>query len=61
MLRSRFESIPGAFNACLIPDEKSDSAKKKGLKATFSRKFEVVVYLLNFLFYYLDICYYENI
>ncbi|XP_058227891.1 callose synthase 3 [Rhododendron vialii] len=41
MLRSRFESLPGAFNACLIPEEKSEPAKKKGLKASlsFSRNF----------------------
>ncbi|KAH7849658.1 hypothetical protein Vadar_021042 [Vaccinium darrowii] len=39
MLRSRFQSLPGAFNACLIPEEKSEPAKKKGLKATFSRNF----------------------
>ncbi|KAL6341057.1 hypothetical protein AAG906_032172 [Vitis piasezkii] len=38
MLRSRFQSLPGAFNACLIPEEKSEP-KKKGLKATFSRNF----------------------
>ncbi|KAF3452613.1 hypothetical protein FNV43_RR03046 [Rhamnella rubrinervis] len=38
MLRSRFQSLPGAFNACLIPEEKSER-KKKGLKATFSRNF----------------------
>ncbi|OAY54872.2 callose synthase 3 isoform X1 [Manihot esculenta] len=38
MLRSRFESLPGAFNACLIPEEKSEP-KRKGLKATLSRKF----------------------
>ncbi|KAL7158225.1 hypothetical protein ABFS83_02G128600 [Erythranthe nasuta] len=37
MLRSRFQSLPGAFNACLIPAEKVE--KPKGLKATFSRKF----------------------
>ncbi|XP_011086981.1 callose synthase 1 [Sesamum indicum] len=37
MLRSRFLSLPGAFNACLIPAEKDE--KPKGLKATFSRKF----------------------
>ncbi|KAL1565196.1 Callose synthase 3 [Salvia divinorum] len=42
MLRSRFQSLPGAFNACLIPEEKSEIVKKKGLKATFSRKFEVI-------------------
>ncbi|KAG6393247.1 hypothetical protein SASPL_147483 [Salvia splendens] len=37
MLRSRFESLPGAFNAFLIPVEKDE--KPKGLRATFSRKF----------------------
>ncbi|KAK6162846.1 hypothetical protein DH2020_002687 [Rehmannia glutinosa] len=37
MLRSRFQSLPGAFNARLIPAEKDE--KPKGLKATFSRKF----------------------
>ncbi|KAL0287337.1 UNVERIFIED_CONTAM: Callose synthase 3 [Sesamum angustifolium] len=42
MLRSRFQSLPGAFNACLIPEEKNEMVKKKGLKATFSRKFEVL-------------------
>ncbi|KAK4419494.1 Callose synthase 3 [Sesamum alatum] len=42
MLRSRFQSLPGAFNACLIPEEKAEPTKKKGLKATFSRKFEVI-------------------
>ncbi|OVA03160.1 Glycosyl transferase [Macleaya cordata] len=42
MLRSRFQSLPGAFNARLIPVEKSGVAKKKGIKATFSRKFEEV-------------------
>ncbi|XP_038696263.1 callose synthase 3 [Tripterygium wilfordii] len=40
MLRSRFQSLPGAFNDRLIPSEKSDS-KKKGIKARFSRKFEL--------------------
>ncbi|KAM7523322.1 hypothetical protein LguiA_013224 [Lonicera macranthoides] len=39
MLRSRFQSLPAAFNACLIPEEKSEPTKKKGLKATFSRNF----------------------
>ncbi|CAK7331752.1 unnamed protein product [Dovyalis caffra] len=39
MLRSRFQSLPGAFNACLIPSEKGETSKKRGLKATFSRKF----------------------
>ncbi|KAL6200723.1 hypothetical protein ACLB2K_030504 [Fragaria x ananassa] len=38
MLRSRFESLPGAFNARLIPVDKSEP-KKKGLKATLSRTF----------------------
>ncbi|XP_062171456.1 callose synthase 3 [Alnus glutinosa] len=38
MLRSRFQSLPGAFNACLIPEEKNEP-KKKGIKATLSRKF----------------------
>ncbi|KAM3740912.1 hypothetical protein ACB098_08G135400 [Castanea mollissima] len=35
MLRSRFQSLPAAFNASLIPEEKTEP-KKKGLKATFS-------------------------
>ncbi|XP_043693355.1 callose synthase 3-like [Telopea speciosissima] len=38
MLRSRFQSLPGAFNACLIPVEKSETSKEKGLKVTLSRK-----------------------
>ncbi|XP_055960486.1 callose synthase 1-like isoform X2 [Mercurialis annua] len=42
MLRSRFQSLPGAFNACLIPVENSEKAKRKGLKATFSRKFNEI-------------------
>ncbi|KAG8391331.1 hypothetical protein BUALT_Bualt01G0176700 [Buddleja alternifolia] len=37
MLRSRFQSLPGAFNDRLIPSEKGE--KPKGLKAAFSRKF----------------------
>lgn len=41
MLRSRFESLPGAFNGCLIPHE-TDQVKKKGLKATLSRNFDAV-------------------
>lgn len=46
MLRSRFHSLPGAFNACLTPVEKG-TKPKKGLKATFSRKFdEVNIYLI---------------
>ncbi|XP_031373248.1 callose synthase 2-like [Punica granatum] len=39
MLRSRFQSLPGAFNAFLIPVEKVEAPKKRGLKATLSRKF----------------------
>ncbi|KAK8456255.1 hypothetical protein SEVIR_4G300600v4 [Setaria viridis] len=35
MLRSRFESLPVAFNERLIP---SDANKRKGLRAAFSRK-----------------------
>lgn len=42
MLRSRFQSLPGAFNACLIPEDKTEDKKKRGLKATFSRKFAEV-------------------
>ncbi|XP_052173079.1 callose synthase 3 [Diospyros lotus] len=42
MLRSRFQSLPGAFNACLIPEEKSEPAKKKGLKTTLSRNFAAI-------------------
>ncbi|TKY49513.1 Callose synthase 2 [Spatholobus suberectus] len=42
LLRSRFDSIPGAFNACLIPTEQTEKKKSKGLKATFSRKFDQV-------------------
>ncbi|KAJ0019960.1 hypothetical protein Pint_31299 [Pistacia integerrima] len=42
MLRSRFESLPGAFNACLIPDERSEP-KKKGLRATFSCNFAQIL------------------
>ncbi|KAK2998881.1 hypothetical protein RJ639_024246, partial [Escallonia herrerae] len=42
MLRSRFQSLPGAFNGCLIPEEKSEPVKKKGFKATLSRNFAEV-------------------
>jgi callose synthase len=42
LLRSRFDSIPGAFNARLIPWDQAEKKKKKGLKATFSRKFDQV-------------------
>ncbi|KAJ9565628.1 hypothetical protein OSB04_001594 [Centaurea solstitialis] len=37
MLRSRFQSLPSAFNDCLIPAENSERIKK-GLKATLSRR-----------------------
>ncbi|KAG1359509.1 putative Callose synthase 3 [Cocos nucifera] len=39
MLRSRFQSLPGAFNARLVPVEKSETGKKKGLRATLSTKY----------------------
>ncbi|KAJ0968856.1 hypothetical protein J5N97_021733 [Dioscorea zingiberensis] len=39
MLRSRFQSMPGAFNARLIPVEKSEETKRKGIKATLSQRF----------------------
>ncbi|KAK7323905.1 hypothetical protein VNO77_27407 [Canavalia gladiata] len=42
LLRSRFESIPGAFNACLIPTDQTEKNKKKGLMATFSRRYDQV-------------------
>jgi callose synthase len=42
MLRSRFQSLPGAFNASLIPQEKNDKSKKKGLLATFFRRFDEI-------------------
>ncbi|RWR90536.1 Glycosyl transferase [Cinnamomum micranthum f. kanehirae] len=38
MLRSRFQSLPGAFNACLIPMEKAETPKR-GLWTTFSRRY----------------------
>jgi callose synthase len=38
MLRSRFESLPGAFNDRLIPDGKNQQ-KKKGIRATLSHNF----------------------
>uniref|UniRef100_A0A2N9I3G5 Callose synthase helical domain-containing protein n=1 Tax=Fagus sylvatica TaxID=28930 RepID=A0A2N9I3G5_FAGSY len=37
MLRSRFQSLPGAFNACLIPEERDEKIKKK---VTSSSKFD---------------------
>nr|CAD1835251.1 unnamed protein product [Ananas comosus var. bracteatus] len=39
MLRSRFQSLPGAFNARLVPVEKPDEKQKKGLKASLPRRF----------------------
>ncbi|KAJ0019964.1 hypothetical protein Pint_31297 [Pistacia integerrima] len=42
MLRSCFESLPGAFNACLIPEERSEP-EKKGLRATFSGNFAQIL------------------
>ncbi|KAJ6809888.1 callose synthase 3-like [Iris pallida] len=39
MLRSRFQSLPVAFNEHLVPVEKSDEPKKKGIKASLSRRF----------------------
>ncbi|XP_010940236.1 callose synthase 3 [Elaeis guineensis] len=39
MLRSRFQSLPGAFNARLVPVEKSETGKKKGFRATLSTKY----------------------
>lgn len=38
MLRSRFQTFPGAFNACLIPVENNERTKR-GMKATLSRTF----------------------
>lgn len=43
MLRSRFQSIPGAFIACLIPKETTEPVKKKRLKDTFIRKYDEVL------------------
>ncbi|KAG4383879.1 hypothetical protein GLYMA_13G165666v4 [Glycine max] len=37
MLRSRFQSLPGAFNTCLVPSDK----KQKG-RFSFSKKFSEV-------------------
>ncbi|XP_047321239.1 callose synthase 3-like [Impatiens glandulifera] len=38
MLRSRFDSLPDAFNDRLIPVDRGEQIKRKGLKATLSRK-----------------------
>jgi hypothetical protein len=43
MLRSRFESLPKAFNQCLIP---SDTSKKRGLRAAFSSNKPSKVWIL---------------
>ena len=53
MLRSRFESLPGAFNERLVPVEKNEP-KKKGLRATLSRNFKEVdiLYLLEFIIFW---------
>jgi len=40
MLRSRFDSIPLAFNSCLIPVETSDAKRKKGLKSYLHNRFK---------------------
>ncbi|CAL9759672.1 unnamed protein product [Musa acuminata subsp. burmannicoides] len=40
MLRSRFRSLPGAFNSRLIPPEKSEASKRKGFRASLSSKIE---------------------
>ncbi|KAM7266626.1 hypothetical protein ACFE04_004523 [Oxalis oulophora] len=42
MLRSRFQSLPGAFNAALIPQEKNEKSKKKGFLSTFFRRFDEI-------------------
>lgn len=55
MLRSRFESLPGAFNACLIPEETSEP-RKKGFKATLSRRFDQVNYFtITILSWWLEV------
>jgi len=53
MLRSRFQSLPGAFNACMIPEEKSKPAKKKGLQTILSRNLAAVVLPRNLIFFFL--------
>lgn len=45
MLRSRFQSLPAAFNAKLIPDEREKVAKQKGLKAFLFRKMDEVIFI----------------
>jgi hypothetical protein len=46
MLRSRFDSIPLAFNSCLIPVETSDAKRKKGLRSYLHNRFKEVPFLL---------------
>lgn len=72
MLRSRFDSIPLAFNACLIPVETSDAKRKKGLKSYLHSRFKEVPFLLLLhifvtFFYYIALfanfvkfCYWYN-
>ncbi|XP_042395925.1 callose synthase 3-like [Zingiber officinale] len=43
MLRSRFESLPSAFNGRLIPREQSEASKTKSLLASLSSKFEETI------------------
>ncbi|KAH9311871.1 hypothetical protein KI387_026906 [Taxus chinensis] len=39
MLRSRFQSLPGAFNECLVPPAR-ERHERKGLKTFLSRRFD---------------------
>ncbi|KAL3500760.1 hypothetical protein ACH5RR_039853, partial [Cinchona calisaya] len=39
ILRSQFQLLPDAFNACLIPEEKNETAQEKGVRTALSRKF----------------------
>jgi len=45
MLRSRFSSLPGAFNESLVPDD--GKRARKGF--SFSRDFEKVIFQTRFL------------
>ncbi|KAG6532765.1 hypothetical protein ZIOFF_006615 [Zingiber officinale] len=47
MLRSRFQSMPSAFNACLIPPEKSEASRSSGFRAALSSKFEQIPIALD--------------
>lgn len=50
MLRSRFQSLPGAFNTYLVP---SDKTQKRGF--SLSKRFaEVVLVFLKLLYNYLS-------